>query len=262
MASSNEGKTGRLVAYDSIAAPGQRITLVADLLEEGVFTQSPLGGEVIVFLLDGRSLGHAMTGGDGRAAKALVAKAAGVVAVTVRLENARRVTASEATARLFVWDRRRPIVLVALAALTAQSQKPGEGFRFFNQEKTPPNPEVRAVDALTALSRRVNLIYLTEADRLDVAGLRGWADQHRLPAGPIVPVKAAPRGLARELETWRRAGWGNIKGGLAGTPDEAKALLAERLKAVVPPSASSKEKWPDKAIKSKDWSDVAKRLLL
>ncbi len=261
MASSNGGKSGRLVAYDSIAAPGQRITLVADLVEEGLFTQSPLGGEVVVFLLEGRSLGHAMTGGDGRAAKSLVPKAAGVAAVTARLENARRVTAPEATARLFVWDRRRPIVLVALAALTARSQRPGEGLPFSFSEGTPPNPEVRAVDALTALSRRVNLIYLTGADRLDVAGLRGWADHHRLPGGPIVPVRAGPQGLAMELEHWSREGWGNIKGGLAGTPDEAKALLAKGLRAVVPPSVSSKEKWPDRAIKTKDWSDVAKRLL-
>jgi hypothetical protein len=261
MASSNDGKTGRLVVYDTIAAPGQRVTLSADLVEEGLFTQSPLGGEVVVFLLEGRSLGHAMTGGDGRAAKSFVAKAAGVATMTVRLENARRVTASEATARLFVWDRRRPIILVSLAAFAARSPKPGEGLPFSFSEGTPPNPEVRAVDALTALSRRANMIYVTGADRLDVAGLRGWADHHRLPAGPIVPVKAGPHGLATELENWRRAGWGNIKGGLAGTPDEAKVLVAGGLKAVVPPSASSKEKWPERAVKTKDWSDVAKRLL-
>lgn len=262
MASSKDGKTGRLIAYDSIAAPGQRLSLVADLVEEGVFTQSPLGGEVVVFVLDGQSVGPAMTGGEGRAVKPWVAKAPGVVGVTVRLENPRRVTASETTARLFVWDRRRPIVLVALAALTARTRKPGEGLPFSFSEEAIPNPEVRAVDALTALSRRVNLIYLTGANRLEVAGIRRWADQHRLPAGPVVPLKAGPQGLATELEQWRRAGWKNIKGGLAGTPDEAKTLLAKGLKAVVPPSASLKEKWPDKAIKSKDWADVAKRLLL
>jgi hypothetical protein len=65
--------------------------------------------------------------------------------------------------------------------------------------------------------------------------------------------------LSHELERWRREGWTNIKGGLAGTADEAKALVEKKLKAVVPPNASLKEKWPDKAVTIKEWQEVVRQ---
>src|SRR2546427_9287506 len=45
MASSEGKKRGLLIAYDTIAAPGQRVTLVAELLEDGLLTHPPLGGD-------------------------------------------------------------------------------------------------------------------------------------------------------------------------------------------------------------------------
>src|SRR5207245_1014486 len=43
MASSEDKTRGLLIAYDTIAAPGQRVTLVAELLEDGLLTHPPLG---------------------------------------------------------------------------------------------------------------------------------------------------------------------------------------------------------------------------
>ena len=65
--------------------------------------------------------------------------------------------------------------------------------------------------------------------------------------------------LAHELKRWRREGWTNIRGGLAGTADEAKALVGKKLKAVVPPNASSNEKWPDEAVILNDWTEIARQ---
>jgi len=49
MASSEDKTRGLLIAYDTIAAPGQRVTLVVELLEDGMLTHPPLGGEVLLF---------------------------------------------------------------------------------------------------------------------------------------------------------------------------------------------------------------------
>ena len=261
MASSKGNRNGRLILYDVMAAPGQRINLVADLVEEALFTHSPLGGEVFLFLREGRSLGRAMTGGDGRAVTPFMPTAVGVVTVSVRLEHTQRITAPESSARVFVWDRKRPMLIVSLSALTPRSRLPPVGFSLPDLGAAVPPPEGKAVEVLSALARRANLIYVSTADRVELPGLRQWAGDHRLPAGPFFLVKAGSLGLARQLETWRREGWTNIKGGLVGTPDEARSLLGKGVKTVLPPSVSSKEKWPDKVIKTKNWAEAEKILL-
>jgi len=229
-----------------MAAPGQTLTLTADLVEEGFITHPPLGGEVLLFQHKGGTLGRTMTGGDGRALLSFVPRAMGVEKVTVRVVDSRRVTAPEATAWLFVWDRRRPIVIVSLPALSPPAR--------------PTEPDDGAVQALMTLARRANLVYVTPKDRIKLPEVRQWTDQHRFPTGPHFPLKPSPKRLASELETWRREGWTNIRGGIVGTAEEAKALVEKGRKAVAAPTASSKEKWPEKTVTTTDWKEVVKQL--
>jgi hypothetical protein len=260
MASSDEKKSGVLVAYDVMAAPGRAINLVADLLMEGFLAPAPLGGEVLFFEHEGRLLGRTLTGGDGRAMVPFVPRAVGRMTVTVRVGESRRVRAQETTAGVFVWDRKRPILIVSMSALASAPRRPALGLPLPRSDAKLQNPDGGAVQALAALAKRAHLLYVTASDRLDLPEVRQWADRNRLPAGPVFPLKPGPMSLAQELERWRREGWTNIRGGLAGTADEAKALAGKKLKAVVPPNASSQEKWPDKAIIPKDWTDAARRL--
>lgn len=257
MASSDATKLGVLIVYDAMAAPGQTLTLTADLVEEGFITHPPLGGEILLFQHKGGTLGRTMTGGDGRAVLSFVPRALGVERVTVRVVDSRRVAAPEATARLFVWDRRRPIVIVSLPALAPSSRR---DFQLPGSSDQLPGPEGGAVPALLSLARRAHLIYVTPRDRLELPEVRRWMDQHRLPSGPIFALKPSPRRLASELETWRREGWTNIKGGIVGTAEEAKALVEKGLKAVASPTASSKEKWPEKTVTITDWKEVVRQL--
>jgi hypothetical protein len=257
MASSDATKPGVLIAYDAMAAPGHTLTLIADLVEEGFITHPPLGGEVLLFQRKGGTLGRTMTGGDGRALLSFVPRATGVEKVTVRVVDSRRVSAEEATATIFVWDRRRPIVIVSLPALAPPLRR---DFPLPGSSDQLPGPEGGAIQALVTLARRANLVYVTSRDRLELPEVRQWTDQHRLPAGPIFALRPSPRRLASELETWRREGWSNIKGGLVGTAEEAKALVEKGLKAVAVPTASSKEKWPDKTVTTTDWKEVVKQL--
>ena len=256
MASSDEKKSGVLVAYDVMAAPGRSINLVADLLEEGFFAHAPLGGEVLFFEHEGRLLGRTLTGGDGRAMVPFVPRIAGRMTLTVRAGESRKVTAQETTAGIFVWDRKRPIVIVSMSALVSAPRRPDLGLPLPRAGPKLLSPDGGAVQALAALAKRSHLLYVTASDRLELSEVRQWAARNRLPAGPIFSLKPGPMSLAQELERWRREGWTNIRGGLAGTADEAKALVGKKLKAVVPPNASSQEKWPDEAATLKGWSDM------
>lgn len=259
MASSDEQQDGLLVAYDSMAVPGRPASLVADLLKEGLFAPSPLGGEVLFFEHEGRLLGRTLTGGDGRAVVLFTPRALGRMTVTVRVGESRRVTARETTAGVFVWDRKRPSVVISMKALSSVPLRPDLGLPLPRSGARLRNPDGGAVEALTALAQRVHVMYVTASDRLELSEARLWADRNRLPAGPVFLLKPGPIGLSHELDRWRREGWTNIKGGLAGTGDEAKALVDRNLKAVIPPDAPAKEKWPNKAVAAKDWQDVARQ---
>ena len=260
MASSDGRKSGLLVAYDAMAAPGQAISLVAELLEESFLTHPPLGGEVLLFEQQGHVLGRTLTGGDGRAVVRFAPRAVGRMTVTVRLGESRRVTAEETTAGVFVWDRKRPIVIISMKALVSAPRQPDLGLPLPRAGPKLLNPDGGAVRALAALAKRVHLIYVIASDRLELPEVRRWADRHRLPAGPIFPLKPDPMSLARELERWRQEGWTTIKGGLVGTAEEAKALVDKKLKAVIAPTAPAKEKWPGQAVATKDWEEAARQL--
>ncbi|MEK6549824.1 MAG: hypothetical protein AABZ51_07000 [Nitrospirota bacterium] len=247
------------MAYDVMAVPGRAINLVADLLKEGFLAPSPLGGEVLFFEHEGRMLGRTLTGGDGRAMVPFTPRAVGRVTVTVRVGESRRVTAQETTAGVFVWDRKRPIVIISMKALVSAPRRPDLGLPLPRSGAKPQNPDGGAVQALTVLAKRAHLIYVTASDRLELSEVRQWADRNRLPAGPVFPLKPVPMSLSHELERWRREGWTNIRGGLAGTADEAKALVERKLKAIVPPNASPQDKWPDQAVVVKGWEEVVRQ---
>ena len=256
MASSEDKTRGLLIAYDTIAAPGQKVTLVADLLEDGLLTHPPLGGEVLLFKEGNTLLGRAMTGGDGRALLSVVPRHVGVSTVVIGLAGSPRVTASEATARLFVWDRRRAIVLVSLNALVARSRSPGLEIPLPRAGNQRPAPEAGAIQALKELDRRAYLLYMTASDRLELPELHEWTELHKLPRGPLILLKPGPVSLTRELERWQREGWTNIRGGIVETAEEAKALVSAKRQAVAAPTVASQEKWPEQTVRPKDWSEA------
>src|SRR5437879_12131514 len=106
-----------------------------------------------------------MTGGDGRALLSVLRRHVGVSTVVVGLAASPRVTASEATARLFVWDRRRAIVLVSLNALVARSRSPGLEIPLPRSDAKRPAPETGAVQALKELDARPHLASTPCSDR-------------------------------------------------------------------------------------------------
>jgi hypothetical protein len=213
----------------------------------------------LLFKEGSKLLGRAMTGGDGRALLSVVPRHIGASTVVVGLAAGPRVTASDATIRLFVWDRRRAIVLVSLSTLVPRSRPPGLEIPLPRSGAQRPAPEAGVVQALKELDRRAHLIYMTGGGRLDLPELHEWTELHGLPQGPIILLRPGPMSLARELERWQREGWTNITGGIVETAEEAKALTDTKRKAVAAPTVASQEKWPEKTIRPKDWSEAVRQ---
>jgi len=259
MASFDRQKSAQLLLYDTVTAPRHAVTITADLLQEHFLRNSGVGGEIVLFQHAGRPIGQAMTGGDGRAVRSFTPTATGVTALSASLAASRRVTAGEATARLFVWERRHSLSLIFLHALIPHARGFGSVFSFSESNAGFPDPELDAIKMLSTVARRNGLIYLIAADPMKLSDLRQWSARHHLPAGPIVLLQGT-QGFAHELDRLQRDGWQGIKAGVPSTAVEAKILVDRGRLAVAPPTGS-REKWPAKTIHAKDWADAGKRLL-
>lgn len=248
-------KTGRLILYDALTAPRRSVPLIADLFEEHLLRNSGAGGEVLLFQHEGQAVGQAMTGGDGRAVKEFLPLSTGISTISVRLVNARRVMASEATARLVVWEQRRALVLISIRALWPRSTKL---FPFTKLGSEMPEADPEGVKILAEMSRRVGLIYVIKASATALVDLRAWLEKEHLPAGPIMLLKST--GMRAELERLNKESW-QVKTALVSSAEEAKSLVAAGKVAVASPQASEHERWPDKTIKPKDWREAGSKLV-
>src|SRR5690348_2685236 len=64
--SAAEKVTAKLFIADALTRPDRPVKLEARLVKAGLFAHVGLGGEAIDFLVGGKKVGTALTGGDGR----------------------------------------------------------------------------------------------------------------------------------------------------------------------------------------------------
>jgi hypothetical protein len=245
--------------------PGRQVTLEARLLRVGLLAQTGLGGEQVEFLVNGKPVGTAMTGGDGRAFLRHTPRMRGNQVVTVRLASSKRVESEPATATLACWERRRPILLVDLAALVEEPEAPSLPLPSFPRAVGPANRPAPAAEAAEELKKLTdyffNVMYLARSDR---QGSReesqAWLKQHKLPLGYLVALKGGEEALTELIDRMRAEGWDNLKAGVGRTRDFAEALVSRRLEVVIMPASSRDEDVPKKARVVKDWKEVRRKL--
>lgn len=259
--------TGSLVVRDALTMPGRPVMLQARLVREALLQQVGIGGEQLEFLVAGKKVGTAMTGGDGRAFREYTPRMPGNQVITVRLGPNKRVESSEATATLACWERRRPILLVEAAALAEVPRAPSFPIPSLPLEIADPVGLPPASDAADELKRLAeffyNVIYLSSSDRQEIGkkdDLRAWLRQHRFPTGLWLTINPGEAALSAKIEELKAEGWDNLKAGIGRTREFAEALVAHRMTVVIMPATSRDEEVPKKAILAKDWKDARKKL--
>lgn len=259
---------GTLTVKDALTTPGQSARIEARLVHSGLLADTGLGGEPLELVIDGKLVATAMSGGDGRAFFEYLPKAPGTYAMTARLGTSSRVSAAETIGTLAAWEKRRPLLLVDMAALTEESRGsllplpslPGRGNK---PEQIKPLPD--AADELARLTQfHYNVIYLAwpgaegTVFREDEA-VRQWLKDHKFPTGFVVIVKLGPAALGAVLDEFKKDGWTTLKVGIVRTSAFADVLLEHRLDAILIPEPARGEA-PRKAKVAKDWKDVRKKL--
>ncbi|RMH03911.1 MAG: hypothetical protein D6704_12030, partial [Nitrospirae bacterium] len=120
----NDKVEATLIVEDVLARPGTPATLEARLVRQSVLGTVGLGGEPIVFEVQGEVVGTAMTGGDGRAFLEYTTHMRGNHLIVARVEASPRVHPTEGRGILGSWERRRPILIVDMVALIQRMKVP------------------------------------------------------------------------------------------------------------------------------------------
>jgi hypothetical protein len=263
--SAAEKVTAKLFVPDALTRPDRSMKLEARLVRAGLFAHAGLGGEQIDFLVGGKKVGTALTGGDGRGFLEYTPRMRGNLSLTVRLVESPRVSSVEGHGTLFSWERRRPILLVEVASLMEDTKIPIVPLPPLSADKILALPSTPAPDAANELKRLTdfyfNLMYVTRHSGTgESEELRQWLHKHGFPPGPIVAIQTGEGALTTMIENLRTDGWDNVKAGIGRTREFADVLVAQRLDVVIIPEPDRAQR-PKKAQVAKSWKEVRKKRL-
>lgn len=253
---------GKLFVQDGLTMPGKPVMIEARLLQDGLLRQSGIGGEVVEFSLMGKKIGTSLTGGDGRALVEQTPHMRGNHPITAHVVESKRVQAAEATGTLFVWERRRPLLLIELAALVEPSPGP-------LLPSLPSGPKVQLTplpDAADELKRLTdfffNAVYVSRTGHHGIgkqAELREWLRAQRFPAGVVMTIDPGKAALAAMIEHMREQGWDHLKSGVGRSREFAEVLVEQRIAVVIVPEPERGEA-PKKAQTAQGWKEVRKKI--
>ena len=253
-----------LVVPDLLALPGKAVQIEARLGETTLLMPRGLGGEQLEFTVAGKKVGTAMTGGDGRAFMEFIPHMRGNLVISVKAVESPRIQSAEATGTLFSWERRRPIVLVEVAALMDEKRTIGP-LPAPPGGPLSPSPSEPVPDAAEELKRLTdfyyNAIYISRGDPVGSAGLerlRDWLRRHRFPPGFGAVIGPKDSDLGAKIDEWRAQGWDHLKAGIGRTPVFADVLVGHRLDVVIVPEPE-RGTLPRKAQVAKSWKEVRKK---
>jgi hypothetical protein len=254
-----------ILVKDALTAPRQEATIEAEVLSKGLLRQAPLGGEPVELVVKGSTAATGMTGADGRARLSVVPSGKSIVPVKVKIGASSRVSPAEGQANLVVWERRTPILVVELFALTEEGSANGpfSGIGAGLPQDVKPLPD--AADELAKLSRfYYGIMYVVSApsgaDGFAISTeTRNWLAAHTFPAGLVVALSSGEDALGAKIDALHDAGWKSLRTGIGRSKPFVETFLRRRLEAIVVPQPSKGDA-PRKAKVAKDWKEVRKKL--
>jgi len=257
---------GILMVKDALTLPNHSVRIDAQLGGKPSSGSPPWGGVALHLHIDGKPVATAKTNEGGKASFEYLPKMRGTNVMTVSVDEAAPVTAEKRDATLCVWERRRPILMVELAALmqptasqstSAASPSPGAA----TEPSVQPVPD--AAEELSRLTQYYyNVVYVSadeqsKPDPAPIGDVRRWLELHKFPAGLV--VMPLPGGLSATIEAFKEGGWSTLKTGIGRTRSFADTLLQHRMEVVVVPELPKGE-LPRKAKTAKEWKEVRKKL--
>lgn len=256
----DEKITGRLIVDDVLARPGKPAMLKAQLVKDGLLGVTGMGGETIRFVVMGQHVGTAVTAEDGQASLEYKTQMRGNHKIVGEVEPSPRVNVVSGLGNYASWERRKPILFVDVVTLFK------EGGAGANSPLVPNVGELgdSDVDAPGELSKLgefyFNIVYLLRDETGNVESLRTWLKMANYPPGITRMIPPGSERLLAFIEKLKEGGWDNIEAGIGQTKVFADTLVKNRIKAVIFPDLSKKEKFPRRAKIVSEWKKVRTHL--
>jgi hypothetical protein len=247
---------------DVLTSPGKAIELQARVAESAPEGILGLPEKELDFFVQGRRVGQATTDQEGWASLPFTPKMRGNLQLVVKGLPPSLVTSVQGRGVLLSWERRRPIILIDLPVLAAETivsdsaSLPYSGSGLFLGE-----PQSAAAFELGKLAEfYYNLIYLDRTGLGKVDTIQLWLRKHDFPPGMIKILPKESAALVGLLKTLKTEGWENVSAGIGQTADFANALVPNRIATVIIQQPGSSESFPRRAVLLNDWTRIRRHL--
>jgi len=237
-----------IVPIDMLSAEGEAATLQAELLSEHGMSGEP--GQTLEFLLNDKVAGSMRTDAAGRAGIKFTPPAVGDYVFTVRLANDSKNVALEAKLTLCVRKKEQEFLVTDIDNTISDA---GNATVFLTDAKNV-KPMQDAPEVLRNLSRKYTIIYVTAREHMLRAKTKEWLEANGFPAGPVffsgtVQDTIHPEKYKAEILARLKAEWPNMAAGAGDQPSDAKAYLANSMKAYIfrKPGKSEEDEKEDRA---------------
>ena len=252
-----------LAGYDSIALPGEDVTLTAKVETDDSFgVRGDVSDEAVEFVFNGVVV-SAKTGPNGFAkavAKAPMADGFYPVQVRVKPDSSRSITRS-AQGSVLVIAKDAPIAVCDIDNTLADIS--AVDFLLSTNEKTPVMKG--SVEAMTAISARCRVVYLTHRDDYFLIKTKKWLELNKYPDGPVIfgdipHTSTDPAVYKKKALSAIKAKWPNLLYGFGDKDSDLEAysslgmqsfIISEPLPVMIPGA---------KVQFVKDWHEIMQAL--
>ena len=153
----------RVLVYDDVALKSREVMLRAET--KGTLLSK--SGEVVEFIVDGRSIGKNLSGRDGFAVKGFIPARTGLYKINVRSGD------DKDSGILLALERKTRIVFIDVAGSLLEGP--------FGEKERPESRK-----AITKIQKRFPIVYLLKG-LLSVEAIRTWLKKNNFPVAPVLP---------------------------------------------------------------------------
>lgn len=238
-------KNAVFIAPDLVASPKDKVLIKVKLKTKGPFISTPISGERIEFIVDGKSIGISLSGGDGVAVREFIPRNEVVYKVRARLDERSRYSADDADMIVASWKKGRPIILIDLNTLIDKGSK-GED---------SPDPAPNALEAVERFSKAYKIIlYAIDQDE-PLSKRKNWLMKHSFPRLPLLSWRSAD--LDEEIEGLIGYGW-RLKFGVGDSSRDVRVFSKEKIIPIILINDDDKrdEDLPEDTEKVKGWREI------
>jgi len=249
-----------IVPFDQLVPPGRSVRISVRLVAAGLsFVRQPISGERVEFFHRGRSLGRALTGGDGIAVREFSPTTPGLHVIEVRLTENPRYGAGPAQLDVACVSGPTPVLLVELSSIRGKGLPPLNPFSVVR----PPEAMADAAKTLATLSRQYQIVYFVTGDEAGIPEDKAWISSSDLPPAPLMAwtlsggPDASSERFAERIREFRAAGAKNISGGITRSKEVAEALERLKVRTIVMVEEGDDLDWPGTAKKTASWKEIS-----